>query len=421
MQGADQALSLPPEVWRRIADQLSMQEYARLISICQALQHLQRESLTVDITDKHREAAMRFLLKRWGSSPNLKLHFETFISAWANSLPPQAAALRDVRILVIVTSIKKNNSRSVVWGYFMAWVAWVLVHCTSLKFFGLSHTGPGTLPPLAALRHLELWSLKHRPEMFASLLQCKGLQTLRVGHGDSHVMECPVLQLTELQSLQHVSLYNTYPQRLAMPPECTVHYGAFAQEVPSAAFLDSVNHALVGITVKCPLLREGDVAQQDRGPMQGLLEQLGGRCADLRWSCRAFGNTLLPLRFPASLACLRELYLSGTSISIHLPAELRLQGCHLHATQVLDVALDDPAVLAWSLVDLSLVYSQPRGGGLMRLFWQLGNAGKRVVPLFRDGEARGMQMKGSRVPSVLGAPWCACGACLPCLRQSGRL
>jgi hypothetical protein len=161
--------------------------------------------------------------------------------------------------------------------------------------------------------------------------------------------------------------------------------------------------------------------QQDLGPTQHLLEQLGPRCTDLRWSCRTFGSALLPLRFPASLAFLRELYLSGTSMHIHLPAELRLQGCHLHAAQILEVTLDDPAVLAWSLVDLSLEYTQLRGCDLMSLSWQLCNAGKRVVPLSVNGKARGMRIRGCRVPSSEGAGWCACSACLPCLRRSGRL
>ncbi len=372
----------------------------------------------MDLTEEHPDAAMRFLLKRWGSSQDLKLKFETFTSAWASNLPPQAAALKDLQTLSM--SVRASAPRRNSWPYFMEWLAWVLGHCTSLKYLALCHTSPVSLPPLAALRHLVLWFAKYQPEMLASVLQIWGLQTLQLVFMPPHVMLAPLLQLTGLRSLQHVSLRNLHFQDLALPPHCTIHVLIFGQDAPSAAFLGSIRNALVGLSINRPLLA-GDDMQQDLGPTQILLEALGPRCVDLQWRCQAFGSALQPLRFPASLASLRRLYLSADSVCICLPAELQLQGCHLHATLYLKVALDDPAAMACSLVDLSLKSTQLRGWDLMSLFWQLGKVGKRVEPLLVDEIAKGMQIGGCRAPSPVDSSWCACGACLPCLRQSGRL
>jgi hypothetical protein len=358
---------------------------------------------------------MRFMLKRWGSLHHLNIHFETFLTAWASSLPPQAAGLTKLQTLSISGSSNSNS-----WACFTAWLVWVLAHCTSLRYLGLWHTELGSIPPLASIRHLVLRSAKYQPEMLASVLQIRGLQTLQLGFSHANVSPWPVLQLTSLQSLQHVSLNNVQSLDLSLPPECTIHFAIAGQEAHSAAFLRSIRHALVGVSVGRPLLGRFNV-QHDFSPMQPLLEQLGPPCAELHLKGRTLGTTQLPLRFPSSLAHLRELYIAGTTICIHLPAEMRLQGCRLRAENSLEVALGDPAALACSLIDLSVEYGQLRGCDLMSLFWQLGNVGKRVLPLFVFGAARGMQIKGSRVPSSMGFSWCACGACLPCWRRNGRL
>ena len=200
------------DIWRLVASNLDMADFACLSSTCRALQGLDLPTMTVHLNGHN--GVMPFLLRRWGSAKELKLHIEAFEPSWALNLPREAAALADLQALSVISSLGKDG---IAWEL-VAWLAWVTAHCASLTFLKLAYTGLGSLPPLVTLRHLELWCLKFDDSMLASLQQVPRLETLKLAYGQSSMIPLPALQLISFLHLQHVSLYNLQLTKLGLPP-----------------------------------------------------------------------------------------------------------------------------------------------------------------------------------------------------------
>lgn len=152
-------------------------------------------------------------------------------------------------------------------------------------------------------------------------------------------------------------------------------------------------------------------------------------CRVLLWGDAHIGR----LRTPASisgplLSTLRELYMEGPKICIHLPRSLQVYTLHLCAME-LTITSEDPACLARGLRDVSFMYKALGEADAFEIAAAMAEAGK---PMIRVPHSKIAHLESSVFdiepdrPATYGiyygacyfhcVKWpCACGACLECI------
>ncbi len=277
------------------------------------------------------------------------------------------------------------------------------------------------VPPLKALKHLMLCHDEYDDATSAAIGELRLLQTLRLSgrYGMADVIVCAPLELTGLLHLEEVAISNMVVRggHVTLPSGCSLHVEGDRPEISSLYWETNARKG------QLETLEFRDWVS--RTEMPPFVSWSG--CTYLFWELCKVGRLSMPVVFAGpGFQNLRQLFMQGTVISIHLPPELQLEVLHICAVKVM-FACTDAHALAQGLSEVSFVYRLLSGHGVPELAVELGKLGKQMTPVPADffpeepddeGQEHRLPWYGMywRELYIANDVWpCTCGACETCL------
>ena len=403
------AVDLPTEVWELIAQHMSLQQWDRIATICQASPSAKPAKNDMVVAS---HSALKCLRKYWGHARFLDLDIHpSKIPCLADF---QAADLKRVEQLLLRFPQGYEYPSPL-------FVARLLSHTPALKVLALDVPDCVALPPLKNLQHVCLYLITLDDAAIRCLQNLSQLRTLRM-QGNSNVqesIECAPVDLTRLPKLTNVALRNVIFREpgLLLPDGCLLciyndscgYTKRFWEPNASKGQIDSLT--LIQWTPR-------DLA------VPSFLHETG--CRVLLWGDADIGR----LRILASilgplLSTLRELYMEGPKMCMHLPRSLRVYALHLCASN-LTITCEDPASLAHGLRDASFMYGALGEADVFEIAAAMAEVGKPMIAI-PTAEIAHLEVEDDPnmhatygiyygVYYFQGEGWpCACGTCLECI------
>lgn len=408
-------VSLPREVWEKIASLMPTKTWARASWTCRTLYSVQPSALDITID---RGSWLLWVYSHWARAERIKLTIESFCRVPA-VLPEGVAALSKLQVFILVTSSMRSGDT---WCDIVGmWLPWVLAHAHALRYLEFPPNSLPVMPPLQRLQHLVLVADDYPPldTFMESLRSLTSLRTLKLASKEYSKFDWHKLDLECLNSFEHVSLEQNIGEML-LPQSATLHYSGSEEKLRECWD----EHALLNDIVSLGIEQLNDMDLPD--PATNSPDYLHSETLTcLQWCVHSLGSMNsgpVRLDFPHGNV-LAELYIAQPleeldCLAMELPLLPHLQVLCISAAR-LWLRLAAPNETASRLRSMSIYYGSLRGSGVAELQHALLQRGLTLRYYEEEGENEewytAVRLSGKRLHRTCSSWPCRCGACSYCI------
>lgn len=424
---------LPEDLWRYIANIMPLRDWVKASSTCKTLYELHPLETTVCTVSVAgmwtSQSALLWLVRHWHACTHLKVDVEansicmegdiTLVQNAPRSPLGYVASLKTLRLYCSFIYQSKDIEH--------AWTRWLenfllLVAPISIKVLEIQRRCLPSLPVMPHLKHLIL----HGYGCYRILETLMGLQTLETVkmEGVPGIFLISGSTIRFPPSLRRLYLHQiSFTVPMYLPDGCTIKFSAMLYPLQQALpQLDGLEKRLESLTVLDSSIR-GELCSWTCQSLRLRLAGLKRLNLYIQGDVSLVSDSHVP--FWSYLPNLCDLDITGTQISLCIPAQCQLKRVCARAKRGLKLSFEDAGVTAANLiafdVRFSIRYLQPSDITSWKIFTE-GLEG-RGIGLVKDKIDVGLlrwRMSHQHPDQLTG--WemaCDCHCCWECLTRAG--